>query len=119
MPLGYCFFLVQDNATYLNRLRPAEAAARLMSNLWCINNLGDLAANALKICCDIEQIPCYELHFELNERFWEQISGCPRLRVNFRRGSLMDKPVYAYIVEQYKLHTNPWQQCLKLLMDAI
>jgi len=80
VPLGYCFFLVQDNATYLNRLRPAEAAARLMSNLWCINNLGDLAANALKIAVAIsEQIPCYELHFELNERFWEQIKRLPKV----------------------------------------
>ncbi|HKM17963.1 MAG: hypothetical protein GX228_05690 [Firmicutes bacterium] len=74
VPLGYCFFLVQDTTTYLAQLRPTEAATRLMSNLWCINTLGGLAANALEIAvCISEQVPCYELHFELNCRFWEQI----------------------------------------------
>ena len=74
VPLGYCFFLVQDTTTYLELLRPGQAAARSMSNLWCINTLGGLATNALEIAVQIsEQIPCYDLHFELNHRFWEQI----------------------------------------------
>lgn len=78
VPLGYCFFLVQDKTTYLEPLRPAEAAARLMSSLWCINVYGGLAANALEIAAQIcGQVPCYELHFELNDLFWERINQLP------------------------------------------
>lgn len=74
VPLGSFFFLVQDTDTHLKLLRPAEAVSRLMSCLWCINIYGGLAANALAIAVLIsEQVPCYELHFELNNRFWEQI----------------------------------------------
>lgn len=75
VPLGYCFFLVQDTATYLEKLSPTQAVTRLVSNLWCINTVGNLALRAFDLSMQIsQQIPCYLLHFELNDSFWKEIN---------------------------------------------
>lgn len=85
VPIGYCFFLVQDTSTYLRLLQPSEAVTRLMSNLWCINNVGRLALGALDLSIRIsQQIPCYELHFELSDRFWHEISRLDKINYTYQ-----------------------------------
>lgn len=74
VPLGYCFFLVQDTTTYLKKVKPGEALPILLANLWCTSTMNDLALKAFELLMQIsQQVPCYELHFELNNKFWEEI----------------------------------------------
>lgn len=75
VPFGYCFFLVQDTTTYLKKLDPAQAITRLLANLWCNNTMGDLALSAFDLVMQVShKVPCYELHFELNNSFWQEIT---------------------------------------------
>lgn len=74
VPLGCCFFLVQDKGTYLKPLTSGQAVTELMANLWCTYSSDKLVENALDIVVKISEIiPCYELHFELNDYFWKEI----------------------------------------------
>jgi hypothetical protein len=72
--LGCCLFLVQDTDTYAKKLSVMQALPKLVANLWCITDLNDISSDILSVCIEIARtIPCYELHFELNNRFWDVI----------------------------------------------
>lgn len=74
--LGGCLFLVQDTRTYVKKLTLMEGLPKLVTNLWCITDMKDISSDILDICEQIARtIPCYELHFELNNRFWDVIDG--------------------------------------------
>ena len=69
-------FLVQDTRTYVKKLTLMEGLPKLVTNLWCITDMKDISSDILDICEQIARtIPCYELHFELNNRFWDVIDG--------------------------------------------
>lgn len=73
--LGCCLFLVQDTDTFVKKLSVMQALPKLVSNLWCIANISGISSDILDMCVQIaSKIPCYELHFELNNRFWDVIN---------------------------------------------
>lgn len=68
--------LVQDCETYIRDMKPARAITEMLSNIPPVNNNKEGSILALTMCTRIiNEIPCYELHFTKNNKFWRLIDG--------------------------------------------
>jgi hypothetical protein len=91
--LGCCLFLVQDADTYVKKLSVMQVIPKLISNLWCITDINDISSDTLDICVQIARtIPCYELHFELSNRFWNVIDN-KLCKGSLEGGIMSDEPI--------------------------
>jgi len=70
------FFLRQDEVTRFERLSRGLAALETLGNIPANIFDSELQTNVLDIVCEITaRVPCYVMHFSLNEPFWERIES--------------------------------------------
>ena len=69
--LAGCLFLVQDKETYLEKLDGQEVVLRIAQQIWSDLSVIRFDPNNLSLCMKIAStVPCYNMHFELNDSFW-------------------------------------------------
>ena len=75
-PLAGVYFLRQASRHSVESLRPERALARLLTNVLFFAREPDVTAKVFGIAADIvSTVPCFELSFRRDARFWEVIGN--------------------------------------------
>jgi len=68
--------LIQNKTTFIKEMSQANATAELLSSISSVNKNYDGSLTAIDLCSEIvNQIPCYEMHFTRDNKFWRYVNG--------------------------------------------
>ncbi len=72
--LSAAFVPKKDTEVYIRKVKPAEVLSKLLAAVMFFGKETSLNKRLLEIASDfISTVPCYEMHFQKNDSFWQSI----------------------------------------------